>query len=392
MGVFDGGGGVGGCWVEVKPLITSELGPANFVAILDALYDLGKPYRFLMVDTKDSLVRGRQLVRFFFQFPDPQTQKLMSNIIKTLIDVEVTSTNPPEQSYLVNLELELAKNYALSIINWQEKHTLNFIDRLVASIAGSDSCIEIVAQADPNAALNIQNYLFEKIHPAPSIGKECLNQGLNLVGTISQKPSSARSAKPQGPSKFDPDVRESVKDAKLKLCSKLFTCQIVIRSNCVQTAQTLRHALPACMNQFRTFRTQKKLQGISGILGAPSRYVLRNNVFCRLWWGLPLGIVLFGTVGGLFDPLDFIGSSFKVGEGVFLCLIAVLAVCLFVGFRKRYPIVLCTQELVQIIGLPTATEKLSIPLGRVPLARMQLGSEPRLSLESNFSVMEKLES
>ena len=45
------------------------------------------------------------------------------------------------------------------------------------------------------------------------------------------------------------------------------------------------------------------------------------------------------------------------------------------GFRKRQPIVLSTQELAQIVGLPTAVEKLPVVLGKVPLARMQLDYE-----------------
>jgi hypothetical protein len=58
-----------------------------------------------------------------------------------------------------------------------------------------------------------------------------------------------------------------------------------------------------------------------------------------------------------------------------LVFVVFLAFCLFMVFRKRNAIVLSTQELSQIIGLPTAIAKLPVALGKVPAARMQLGSK-----------------
>ena len=47
-------------------------------------------------------------------------------------------------------------------------------------------------------------------------------------------------------------------------------------------------------------------------------------------------------------------------------LAAGLAVCLFMAFKKRQPIVLSTLELAQMIGLPSAVAKLPVALGKVP--------------------------
>jgi len=37
-------------WVEVRPFITAEVEPANFAPVIDMLYNLAKPYRFLVVN------------------------------------------------------------------------------------------------------------------------------------------------------------------------------------------------------------------------------------------------------------------------------------------------------------------------------------------------------
>ncbi len=368
-----------GCWVEVKPLITSELKSANFVPILEALYNFAKPFKFFIVDTEDPNVSGRQLVRFFIQFQDKQTKKQMSNIIRTLLNVEIVVAKPPEKQYQFNVDLELAKNYALPIINYQEKIPVNLIDRMVASVAGSDTGIEIIAQADPNSAVGIQKYIYEKIYQNPSISKAFSDQGVNLLGEIVGKDTKKELSKQVGRSgqqhKNDPWIKEVIKNAEIKLHSNLFTCQIIIRSNSSEKAQAVKNALPAAMNRFRAFKNEKKQHRSVTVLRKPSRYSLRNIVLCRLWWVTPLGILLLAGLLGAFNPIQFVSASTLTVDCVPLVLAVFLAVCLFIVFRKRHPIVLSTQELAQIIGLPTAIEKLPIALGKVPVSRMQLGSE-----------------
>jgi len=360
-------------WVEIRPLITSELRAGNFVPILDALYNLAKPYRFLINNT----LRGdseQALIRFYLQFPDEQTKNQMANIIRTLIDVEVVSAEPPKQTYQFRVDLELSKDYALPIVNYQEKKPTNLIDRLAASIAGSNTSIEVTAQADPNATLNIQKYLYEKINRTPNLSKELLNQSIDIIGTIARN-STPQTAKKTSAYNSDPWVRESNKNATIKLTSNLFTCQIFIQSNSAQNTQAIKNALPAAMNRFCIFRTQKNPPLLTA-LRSPSRYILRNNIFSRLWWIAPIGVLLLTGLIGLFNPLKFISSTFSSIDFWPPLLAAILAVCLFITFRKRHPIVLSTQELAQIIGLPTAIEKLPIALGKVPLSRMQLCTQP----------------
>ncbi len=365
-------------WVEVRPLITAELEPANFAPVIDMLYNLAKPYRFLVVDTCDGCVCDRGLVRFYFQFADEQTRQQMASIIRALLAVEVVLADPPVQQYKFRVDLELAKNYALPIIavDSQEKKQVNIIDRIVASIAGTNTCVEITALADPNASLGVQKYLYDKISRKSGLGKAIFDPAIDLIGEAAGKsPNEPAKGKMTQPT-IDPWVKECLKQGEMKLTNKLFTCKIQIKSNTPQNAQTVKNALPTAMNHFKTFKTDKKQkQSSAGSLSKPSRHVLRNNLLCNLWWTIPLAILLPAGLIGLFNPLKLASSKFTT-DTMFLILAVCLAFCLFALFRKRQPIVLSTQELSQIIGLPTATAKLPVALGKTPNARMQLYKIP----------------
>jgi hypothetical protein len=88
--------------------------------VLDVLYRVAKPFRFLVVNSKDKGVVGRVLVRFYLQFCDEQIKVQVSNVICALLDVEVVSVDfSVKEMFGVCLDLELAKYYALSIVNAQ---------------------------------------------------------------------------------------------------------------------------------------------------------------------------------------------------------------------------------------------------------------------------------
>ena len=373
-------------WVEVRPLITVKLESLNFASVLDALHNLGRPFRFFIVAPKDGACGEdeRSLVRFFFEFFDEHTRAQMSNVIRTLLDVEVIGgVELPRHQYRFCADLELSKNYALPLVfNGQRQElVVNLIDRLVASVAGLGVCVEVVVQADSNAVGGIQNFVHKKTTPksTSSTSSLVLDPLVDLLGAGIGKGSKSESAKGRsGVVRVDSWSRELVRGAELKLASNLFVCKIHIFGESLQSIQATKKALPAApTNKLKTFKTTKKQkQHPTPALRAPKRYVVRNNVLCRLWWAIPLSLLLLAGFFGVFNPLNLILSASTsgvdlgfVGFGVFL------AVCLFVGFRKRQPIVLSTQELAQIVGLPTAVEKLPVVLGKVPLSRMQLDYE-----------------
>jgi hypothetical protein len=371
------------CWVEVRPLITSKLEPANFAPVLDTLYRLAKPFRFLIVNTKDGDVVGRVLVRFYLQLYDEQAKVQVSNVIRALLDVEVVSVDfPVVGQFLVCLDLELAKNYALPIVNPQQESLVNFVDGLVASFTG-EGCLEIAAVADPNAAGGVQKFVYEKTSHNPRLGNALLDYGVDFLGEavgINPKDTPTKKA---AQVKVDSWTRECVRNAEKKLASNLFTGQIRIFSNSPKNATGIKSALPSAMNHFKTFKTTKK-QHLTPKLKTPPKHHIRNHVLCNLWWSIPLCLLLFTGVLGWFNPLNFITTT-STADLVLPVLTVVLAVCLFVVFKKRQPIVLSTFELSQMIGLPSAIEKLPVALGKVPISRMQLGTQQTIDEQNQVA-------
>jgi len=364
-----------GWWVEVRPLITSKLEPANFVPVLDVLYGLGRSFRFLMVNTKDKDVVGRFFVRFYLQVCDEQAKVQVSNVIRALLDVEVVSIDfPVVEQFGVCVDLELAKNYALPIVSFQQEQLVNLVDELVASFAGVQVCLEVIAVADPNAALGVQKFVYKKTSHDPWLGKALLDQGTDFLGQaigINQKDTPTKKS---SQIKVDSWTRECVKNAEHKLYSNLFTCQINIYGDSLRNANGVKSVLPLAMNRFRTFKIHKN-QPLTPKLKTPKKHHIRNNVLCNLWWTIPLCLLLFAGVLGWFNPLKFFSSTIFTVDLVLPVLAAGLVVCLFVAFKKRQPIVLSTLELAQMIGLPSAVAKLPVALGKVPTARMQLGQQ-----------------
>ena len=98
--------------------------------------------------------------------------------------MEVVSVDFPlvVEQFGVCLDLELAKNYALPIVNFQQEQLVNLVDELVASFAGAQVCLEVVGVADPNAAMGVQKFIYKKTSHDPWIGKTLLDQGTDFLG------------------------------------------------------------------------------------------------------------------------------------------------------------------------------------------------------------------
>jgi hypothetical protein len=378
------------CWIEVKPLISAELKSGNFSGILEALFNSAKPFKFLVVDTEDKNVINRQLVRFFIQFPDEQTMKQMSNVARAFLSIEVSTTQPPKRQYQRHADLELAKNYALPICNFQEKSDINLVDRIVATIAGSNTAIEITALGDPKAAVDIENFIYEKIYHKPNMGKALSDQAVGVFSQLTIQPNGKKGGNEPAfnyrQSKNDLWLKELTKNAESKLHSKLFTCNITIHADSTENIQATKNALPTAANRFKVFKTEKHPAGIEALhLKKPSRYTFRNSLLTRLWWITPISVLLLASLLGVFNPLRLMNSSFPTVDVIPAVLAVFFALTFFIAFRRRHPIVLSTQELAQIIGLPTAIEKLSVALGQIPTSRMQLGSDQSSSSKNKGS-------
>jgi len=370
-----------GFWVEVKPLITSELKPGSFAPVLESLFNSGKPFRFLAVDVEDPNVEGKRVVRFFLQLPDRNMIEQLSNVVRALLDVEIVKAQPPKRQYRRCVDLELARDYAVPVCHLTEKPSINLIDRIVAALGGSGAALEIVARGDSKAAAGIQKWIYDKTHHGPSMSKAFSDIGVGVVAeaTVQRYPRDiSREAwwKYGRQYKTDPWGKEEIKEAETKLHRSLFTCNVRIYGNSPENIQTIKDALPSAMNRFRAFKTERKVVEVQNELEKPSRYWFRNNLLCRLWWATPLAVLFLSWFMGLFNPLRMISSPSSLSADMVVLTISIFsAFPLYWMFRKRHPIVLSTDELAQIVGLPSAIGKLPVALGRVPTARMQLGGE-----------------
>ncbi|MCL2135701.1 MAG: hypothetical protein FWH37_09205 [Candidatus Bathyarchaeota archaeon] len=85
--------------------------------------------------------------------------------------------------------MKLAKNYALPIItvDSQRENTSKPIDRIVASIAGTNTCIEITAITDPNTPSGVQKYLYDKNSHKTDINKAFFDPIVDLKGEATEK-------------------------------------------------------------------------------------------------------------------------------------------------------------------------------------------------------------
>ncbi|MCL2135106.1 MAG: hypothetical protein FWH37_06085 [Candidatus Bathyarchaeota archaeon] len=364
-------------WIEIRPLITSVLETANFAPILDVLYNFGQPFKFVITDTTQKNVEDRCLVKFFLQFQNNEIKNQITNIIRALLDVELISETPVEKQYEHTLYLELSKHYALPIINYQEKTQVNLIDRLTACLAGSNSRVEIIAQANPNAATNIQKFIYKKTNRNSTLSKTFLDQSIDFIGQATNQALNP-SNKTENKRKTEPYTQEYLKNVQTKFISRLFTCNITIKSSTLQQAQAIKNTLPSNMNHFKPFKHKKDTDkqtttAVNRTLNKPTKYLWRNNILCQLWWILPLSIILFANIIGVFNPIKIIQTKLCI-DLLPLTLAIFLSISLFIAFKKRQPIILSTQELAQITGLPTATTKLPVALGKIPISRMQLGT------------------
>ena len=112
----------------------------------------------------------------------------------------------------------------------------NLADRIVATVASSDTAIEVTVQGDRKAIVGIQNYIYEKT-VKPHRGKPVFDQAIDIiVGIIFYRNMKSRRMEQalqyRQQSKREPWLTEAIKNAEAKLHSSLFTCQIRIYGNC----------------------------------------------------------------------------------------------------------------------------------------------------------------
>lgn len=122
-------------------------------------------------------------------------------------------------------------------------------------------------------------------------------------------------------------------------------------------------ALPSAINRFKRFKTRRLIKAPTEKLKKPSKYFIRN-LLSLIWWIAPLTILGLTWLIGLFNPLrlDLIDQT--------IVALAIASSFLSIIFlRARRPLVLSTDELSLMVGMPTAVGRLPVELGSIPPSR-----------------------
>jgi len=383
---------VEGCWVEVKPLLTSDIKPRNFTPILDSLYASLEPLRFRVADAEDPTVKGRRTVRFFVQFASRIWMEQFMNLAKVLLDVEAVEAEPPRKSYKRCVDLELAKDFARPIALIPQSPQVNMVDKIVSVIAGTGIAVDVVACGEPKASGWIERYIYELTNPQASFKGALLSHLNDMLSAFRGRSSTNTDREREAPYKESPLVREVVKHAETKRDRSLFICSLRIYGDDPEKIEIVKNTFPSMMNRFRTFKTQRKPADVETELKKPSRYIMRNLVLSRLYWITPLAIMALSVVSGLWDPRKIIVSpKLNPTDITVISTIILSATILFAFFRKHNIIVLSSEELSEIVGLPSSIEKLPVAFGQTPTVRMQLGQEQAKPTEEEEKKLEPKE-
>ncbi|MCW4008796.1 MAG: hypothetical protein NWF09_08950 [Candidatus Bathyarchaeota archaeon] len=369
-------------WVEIRPLVTCEAEPYNFLPILQTLYNSGQPFRFIIADASDHDVQGRNVVRFYVQFPNDELLKYFASVLNAIYDVDIIRSEPPQTRYSYQADLSLASRVSMWLCNIGDKaKTANSIDQLVAAIAGTGSIIEVTAKGDPKSAIALGKIIYEREVGKASVSKIASDTIVGIIGEAAVQ----RDIKDQSretwwkygrQNKLSAWSQEEIARAKEKLSRLLFLCDIKIYSNNKDELHRIRNAFPSSTNKLRIYRVKKTKQAtpLPANINPPRRHWLLNNILSKLWiagFAAPLTIAY---LTGAISIQQIIEANITPLLST-LIISTAAAVALLLIFRKRNPIILSDIELSSIIGLPTAIGKLPVAIGRTPSSRTQLGSE-----------------
>lgn len=344
-----------GCWIEVRPLRTLRGGAHDVMrGILDVLHNSKKPFRFVAAGLPDEEMMDKNVVRFFFEFPDEDTKRYFTRLFTNSLDVEVHEAAPPKLTFERCAELEMARHFAHPIIR-QESSMMPPINGICNALADGGA-FEIVAVGDIGAKTAVHQFVYDRMHGRPSFSKAVADAAFDVYAEASIqrdiKDVSREAWWSYRRYRDDKWVQKEVADAERKMHENLFTCEIRLYGDGVQI-EDMKQALPSGMNRFKIFRTLRNI-AFPLPLKKPRRILLRN-ILSPLWLICPAVTVGSAWYLGFLDP-------FRLGTADLAILLgaAVMAAVLAFLLRRKNPIVLSTSEISFMLGLPSN-------LGRIPV-------------------------
>jgi hypothetical protein len=368
------------CWLEVRPLSSGKFEPGNFKYILDYLYNCGKPFRFITVDSPSAAVEGIRRVRFFIQLPDGEVAGRLANTLRANVEAEVIEgASPPTEQYARRVELELKNHFALPICNLKGKEQVNPIDGIVTALSGKAAAIEVLAVEHPRAKREILGYIARKTKRSASFAEALLDAGMGFFDAFFGGRPPRREGGGEG---LNPVGKAKVEAASDKANRNLLLCEVNIYGD-VEACEAVEGALPfSPMNKLKRRRVLSGIQAPAQQLPKPKSFT-RENALSRLWLA-PLTLIPASTwLLGLFDPLRLANVDiFTIG------LTAALTLALHIIFPRRNPLVLCTEELSLVVGMPTAVGQLPVETGTARVTRRQFAFGQILTFAEEAQPME----
>ena len=352
-----------GCWLEVKPLRTAAIEPRNMKPILEVLYNMEVPFRFVMANCESTRVKGRRNVRFFMQLPDERLRSHVAQLLSTSMDVEVVEAEPPETVYEVSADLGLAKHYALPVCNLEGGGGENPVDGLVGALSGGGA-LEVLAVGDPKASTGIYKYINERLYGRSSFTGTLFD----LVSGIFGQAFGGGKGEKTVSRRDDPWVKRIVGLAERKRMSQLFTCKIRVYGSESQVEAVLS-SLPTAENRFKRRLTSRGVS-MPKALVKPKRFSVKRFLHF-LWWATPL-LLLYGVWRlGVFNPLRL--SPVDVA---LMAVAVIMAGSLATLLSEETPVILSVEELSSIVGLPSNIGRLPVEFGITPVGREPFASKP----------------
>lgn len=355
------------CWMEVRPLASGKFEARNFSSVLDYLHNVGKPFRFFAVSCPSDKVEGLRTVRLFLQVAGADIAERLANALKSSLDVEVIiGSEPPSNVYPCCAEFMLKGYNASPVCQPKERPEVNPVDVLIGTLGRSKTALEVLSIEDRKARREILGYIAKKQGRSASFAGSLVNVALEIPSAFFGSPPKKSAVKD-----LDPFTKTRVDAAGWKAGQNLFRCELRAYGD-EDIVEALSDALPSSpLNRFRKVRKLRDVKAPSKELTEPKGRELKKLLLSYLW-AVPLILFLYLWIMlGAVDPLRLANVDLFA-----IILTASSATVLWALFQKPEPLILSTDELSLIVGMPSAVGKLPVEIGTARTTRERFTITP----------------
>lgn len=342
-------------WIEVRPASSVDYEPGNFSSILEVLYNARKPFRFVAASVRTGL--GKNIVRFYIQVEEGLADRL-ANLLRSWLGAQVLmDSKPPSIPCDYCVEYDLRGHYALPVVNLDAKPEVNNVDGIVAALASEGGMFEVTAVADIGAKRGIYDWIRKKTSGSAGFGDALLDHVYGAIGALLGGPSY----KSGGAKQMDPVTKIRVDAASKKVNKSLFNCAVKAYGS-VDLAKAVLEALPSSpMNRFTVSRARRGMAPPNEII-PPKKNVLRNfvNAISPLFTALIIVCALMmGLLTLRLTDLDMLIIALSI----------VPTALIKIFMPKKRPLILSTDELGMVVGLPSEIGRLPVETAISPPTR-----------------------